>query len=297
MTSLRGSTVLVTGSASGLGARLLTAAAGRGARVVGWDRDLERLAEVVRPLDGAHAYGVDVTDREAVAEAGRRVLDEVGPVDVLVNNAGVISGKLLSELSDETIERTFAVNALGLFWCTRAFLPTMLERRRGHVVTLASAAGLVGVVRQTDYSASKHAAVGFAESLRYELRRYAPEIRTTLVCPFYINTGMFDGASSRVPWLLPILDERKVVDKIVRAVERDRRQLLMPPAIALLPVLRALPAPVFDRLMDTLGVNTSMDEFVGRTAPLGRAADDGKATRGPTVDDPTGNLVSRGGGG
>ena len=120
--------------------------------------------------------------------------DEVGPVDVLVNNAGVISGQLLSELTDEAIERTLAVNTLALFWCTRAFLPAMVERRRGHVVTLASAAGLVGVVRQTDYSASKHAAVGFAESLRFELRRYAPEVHTTLVCPFYINTGMFDGA-------------------------------------------------------------------------------------------------------
>jgi short-subunit dehydrogenase len=273
MTSFRDSTVLVTGAASGLGARLARAAAEQGATVVGWDRDGERLADVVEDLrrvsPSSTGYSVDVTDREAVAALGRRVLHEVGPVDILVNNAGVISGKLLSELDDEAIERTFAVNALGLFWCTKAFLPTMLERRRGHVVTLASAAGLVGVVRQTDYSASKHAAVGFAESLRYELRRYAPEVQTTLVCPFYINTGMFDGASSRVPWLMPILDEARVVAKIISAIERNRRQLLMPPAVALLPVLRMLPVPVFDRMMDLLGVNTSMDEFVGRTAPVG----------------------------
>jgi all-trans-retinol dehydrogenase (NAD+) len=273
MTSLRGATVLVTGAASGLGAGLAFAAAERGARIVGWDRDEERLRgvidEVCRISPGSEGYGVDVTDRAAVSATARRVLSEVGPVDVLVNNAGVISGKLLSELTDEAIERTLGVNTLALFWCTRAFLPAMIERRRGHVVTLASAAGLVGVVRQTDYSASKHAAVGFAESLRYELRRYAPEVRSTLVCPFYINTGMFDGAKSRVRWLLPILDEPKVVAKIIRAVERDRRQLLMPPAVALLPALRALPVPVFDRVMDLLGVNVGMDEFVGRTPPVG----------------------------
>jgi all-trans-retinol dehydrogenase (NAD+) len=264
--------VLVTGAASGLGARLAHEAVERGARVVGWDRDGERLADVVAGLQRrspeSTGYAIDVTDRHAVAELGQRVLKEVGPVDILVNNAGVISGKLLTELPDEAIERTFAVNALGLFWCTKAFLPTMIERRRGHVVTLASAAGLVGVVRQTDYSASKHAAVGFAESLRYEMRRYAPSVRTTLICPYYINTGMFDGASSRVSWLLPIMDEVTVVAKIISAVERDRRRLVMPPAISLLPVLRCLPVPVFDRLMDAFGVNASMDEFVGRASPV-----------------------------
>ena len=273
MTSLRGATVLVTGAASGLGAGIAFAAAERGARIVGWDRDEERLSEVIKEIcriaPGSEGYAVDVTDRAAIAATAERVLAEVGPVDVLVNNAGVISGKLLSELTDEAIERTLAVNTLALFWCTRAFLPGMIERQRGHIVTLASAAGLVGVVRQTDYSASKHAAVGFAESLRFELRRFSPQVKSTLVCPFYINTGMFDGARSRLPWLLPILDEAKVVSKIIKAVEHDRRQLLMPPAVALLPAMRVLPVPVFDRLIDLLGVNASMDEFVGRTPPKG----------------------------
>jgi all-trans-retinol dehydrogenase (NAD+) len=272
MTSLNGATFLVTGAASGLGAGLARMAAGRGARVVGWDRDVQGLAAVMDEIHKVSpqsaGYAVDLTDRAAIAAAAERVHSEVGPVDILVNNAGVISGKLLPELTDEAIERTFAVNALALFWCTKAFLPAMIERRRGHVVTLASAAGLVGVVRQTDYSASKHAAVGFAESLRYELRRYAPEVRTTVVCPFYINTGMFDGAKSRWPWLLPILDESTVIAKIMRAIERDKRQLVMPPAIGLLPVLRMLPPPAFDRAMDLLGVNASMDEFVGRTPPV-----------------------------
>ena len=271
MTSLHGSTVLITGAASGIGAGLARTAARKGARIVGWDRDGTALGRVIEDVQrispGSAAYTVDITDREMVADAGRRVLSEVGPVDVLVNNAGVISGRRLSELSDDAIERTFGVNVLGLFWVTRAFLPTMIERGKGHVVTVASAAGLVGVVRQTDYSASKHAAIGFAESLRFELRRYAPALRTTLVCPFYINTGMFDGAKSRVPWLLPILDEAKVVAKIADAIERDRRQLLMPPSVHLLPVMRALPVPLFDKLTDLLGVNASMDEFVGRTPP------------------------------
>jgi len=132
------------------------------------------------------------------------------------------------------------------------------------VVTVASAAGLLGVVRQTDYSASKHAAVGFDESLRVEMRRYAPGVKTTLVCPFYVNTGMFDGAKSRVPFLLPILDEGTVAKGIVNAIEKNRARLVLPSTVGLVPLLRALPVSVFDVVMDVLGINKSMDEFAGR---------------------------------
>lgn len=269
MTDLAGRTVVITGAASGIGRRVALLAADRGATVVGWDLSQPGLDRLVSELETripgrAYGYRVNVADKDAVAAAGRTVLDEVGPVDVVVNNAGVISGALINDLTDEQIQRTFDVNVLALYWVTRAFLPQMMERGRGHVVTIASAAGLLGVVRQTDYSASKHAAVGFDESLRVEMRRYAPGVRTTLVCPFYINTGMFDGATSRIPFLLPILDEQKVAKDIVNAVEKNKRRLVLPTTVGLVPILRALPVPLFDRVMDLLGINKSMDEFAGR---------------------------------
>ena len=127
------------------------------------------------------------------------VRSAAGEVDVLVNNAGIVSGRPLLELSDERIERTFAVNTLALFWTSKAFLPAMTARGSGHIVTVASAAGLIGTARETDYAASKFAAVGFNEALRLELRRSAPGVKTTLVCPYYIDTGMFDGRQDAVP--------------------------------------------------------------------------------------------------
>jgi all-trans-retinol dehydrogenase (NAD+) len=187
-----------------------------------------------------------------------------GPVDVLVNNAGVVSGRPLLELSDEKIEATFAVNVLGLFWTTRAFLPAMIERGRGHLVTVASASSLVGVARLSDYAASKWAAMGFDESLRAELRKVAPPLRTTVVCPYYVDTGLFRGVRSRFPRLLPILREDDVAARIVRAVRRDERQVFLPPLVGLLPLLRVLPVAAFDRVVGLLGVNTSMDGFEGR---------------------------------
>ncbi len=269
MTRLAGSTVLITGAGSGIGRLLALDTARRGARVVLWDLDLERAedvaAEVATAGGRASAHRCDVGDPDAVAALAQRVLDEVGTVDVLVNNAGIVSGRPLVELEDRQIEATFRVNTLALYWTTKAFLPAMIAQRRGHVVTVASAAGLVGVARQTDYSASKHAAVGFDESLRVELAQMAPGVKTTVVCPYYVDTGMFDGVRTRVPWLLPILHQEKVVGRIVAAIEHDRARVVMPPILYLLPVLRILPARLFDRVMDLFGVNVSMDEFVGHS--------------------------------
>ncbi len=266
--SLTGSTVLVTGGARGLGRAIALTAAVRRARVVLWDRDLERATEVrdlVLAAGGrAWAHEVDVTDQSSVDAAAARTVDEVGGVDVLVNNAGVVSGKPLLELSEAEIDRTFAVNTRALYRTTRAFLPGMIERGTGTVVTVSSAASLVGVARQTDYAASKWAATGFTESLRAELRASGTGVRTLTVTPYYIDTGMFDGVRTRFSALLPILDERVVATKIIRAVETGRTGLALPPLVRVVPLVRALPPAWRDAVLDALGINVGMDEFVGR---------------------------------
>jgi len=269
VTQIAGSTILVTGGASGLGRRMAAGLAALGGELVLWDINKESLDATVAELGSvpggkAHGYLCDVSDRHAIYDVAARVTAEVGPVDVVINNAGIVSGKSFLELPDEKIQATFDINSLALFWTAKAFLPSMLERDRGHVVTIASAAGLVGVSRLSDYSASKWAAVAFDESLRIELKKSRSNVRTTVVCPYYINTGMFDGVRSRFPRLLPILDEQTVADRVVRAIRRNKQRVVMPPLVGLLPSARVLPVPVFDALMNFLGVNVSMDEFVGR---------------------------------
>lgn len=259
-----GSTVLVTGGGNGLGRQLALGAARRGARVVIWDLSGERgerVRDEVRALGvDADAYTVNVSDRDAVTATAI----DTGAVDIVINNAGVVTGRTLLEASEDAIQRTIDVNVLGLYWVTRAFLGGMIERRHGSVVTIASAAGLVGVAKQTDYSASKFAAVGFTESLRAELRGTRSGVRTLVVCPYYIDTGMFEGVRTRFSFLLPILKETDVAASVLDAVERGREQLVLPRSIALIPVSRLLPLPLFDRLMDLLGVNRTMDHFTGR---------------------------------
>lgn len=264
---LRGRRVLVTGGGSGLGRRLALGAAARGAHAVLWDLDEEaarRVADEIAAAGGtASVQRVDVSDSAAVAAAA----DAAGAVDVLVNNAGVVTGKPLLQAGEDAIRRTFNVNVLALYWTTRAFLPGMQARNTGTVVTIASAAGLVGVAKQTDYSASKWAAVGFTESLRAELRGSGSGVRTLVVCPYYIDTGMFAGVRTKFPRLLPILREEDVARRILDAVEGGREQLILPRLARLVPSARILPSPAFDKLMDFFGINHTMDDFVGRTAP------------------------------
>lgn len=268
MTQLADSVVLITGAASGIGRLMAHKAAERGARLVLWDRDgpgLERVrAEVAARGRNAHCHTVDLTDREAIKAAAHRVLAEVGAVRILIDNAGVVTGKTLTEASDAEIVRTFQVNALAPIWTTRAFLPRMIAAGDGHVVTIASAGGIAGTARLVDYCASKFAAFGFDEALRLELRRTGMPVRTTIVCPFYVRTGMFDGVATRHPWLLPILEPDEVAERVLGAIERDHARLIMPWFVHATFVARLLPVAAFDWLNDLFGISRSMDGFRGR---------------------------------
>ena len=268
MTDIKGSRALITGAASGIGRLLATELGRAGASLVLWDIDEQGLSEVQAELQGAgrdvRTFVCDLTRRDDIEAAASRTLADCGPVDILVNNAGIVSGKNLLEITPAEIERTFQVNTLAIFWTAKAFLPGMLERNRGHIVTIASAAGLAGTSKLTDYCSSKFAAVGFDESLRVELKRQDSKVVTTVVCPFYTDTGMFEGVRTRFPWLLPILDPEYVVKRIVGAIEKDRRRLIMPRFVYTGWPTRLLPVAWFDALMAFFGISHSMDDFRGR---------------------------------
>lgn len=275
MTAISNKHVLITGGASGIGKLLALRCAELGATVTIWDRDegggqSAALACGERGRGPACACVCDVGDRDQVAALAAEVEATVGPVDILVNNAGVVSGAPLLELSHDHIERTFRVNTLSLFWVTKAFLPEMVRRGSGHIVNVASAAGLMGSPRQTDYAASKHAAVGFSEALRLELRRAESGVRVTVVCPFYVDTGMFDGVRTRFPFLLPILSTDEAAARILKAIQHDRTHAIMPFMVRTLPAMRLLPVWAFDQLADFFGITAAMDEFVGRAVQTRR---------------------------
>lgn len=268
MSEVAGRNVLITGAASGIGRLMALKAAAKGANLVLWDIDETGLAKLVAEIRAnsgkAFSYRCDVSRHQDVYRVAEQVRTDVGMVDVLINNAGVISGKPLLECSDEQIRRTMDVNTMAHFWTVRAFLPDMIRASRGHIVTIASAGGIIGVSRMVDYCASKFAAFGFDEALRMEIRKNRWRVKTTVVCPFYINTGMFAGVRSRFPWLLPILDEDLVAERIIHAIQFNKKRLLLPLTVYSVWLLRLLPVMLFDWIATFLGLNTSMDDFRGR---------------------------------
>jgi len=266
---IHGQTALITGAGSGLG-RLMAIEFGKlGCRVILWDVNTKGNEETKKQLDDlgvqAHAYTVDLSDRKAINKVAEDVKREIGAVDVLVNNAGIVTGKKIFECPDELMEKTMAVNANALFFTTKNFLPGMLERDRGHIVTIASMAGLSGVSGLVDYCASKHAAVGYARSLAAELRTLGKKVHTTTVCPYYIDTGMFTGVRTKAPLALPILDPQYVVDNIMEAVLTNKELIQLPKFTYVFTwSYNYLPSRVSHVLADYFGVNETMDTFVGR---------------------------------
>lgn len=267
---VRGEVVLVTGAGSGLGRLLSVAFAQRGAVVVGWDVNAsanEGTADIVRAARGRmHVYKCDVSSPEEVKEAAREVHADVGDVDILVNNAGIVSGKLLLDVTDDVIAKTIRVNLLAQMWTVQCFLPSMLERDHGHVINVASVAGLIGAPRMTDYCASKHGSVGFTDSLRYELTTYGrPGVHTTCVCPYFVDTGMFHGCLSRFPWLLPTLQPQPTVDRIMTAILTNEKMVYIPRTMYLLHILQVvLPVDAMMAIHKFLGATDFMTSFVGR---------------------------------
>jgi NAD(P)-dependent dehydrogenase (short-subunit alcohol dehydrogenase family) len=182
--------VVVTGGGKGIGRAIVRRFSAGGDAVVAVGRDERALAEVTG--GSVRAEACDVTDESAVAELFARL----GPVDVLVNNAGVSSSAPVArvELSDWRLG--LDVNATGAFLCTRAVLPAMQERNAGRVVTVASTAGLLGYRYAAAYSASKHAAVGLMRAVAAEVA--GSGVTANAVCPAFVLTEMTDRSVGRI---------------------------------------------------------------------------------------------------
>ena len=268
MTDLTNKVTLITGGARGLGRLVAHKMAAKGSHLVLWDMADENLANTAREISAVGhkvtTYHCDVSNREMVYGIANKVKQDVGKVDILINNAGIVSGGPFLECSDQQLERTVEVNLLAHFWTVKAFLPHMVETNSGHIVTVASAGGIVGSSGLVDYSASKFGAFGFHEALRAELKKQNLKIHTTVVCPFFIKSEMFAGVKTRFPFLLPILDTERVSQRIVDAIIMRKQRVIMPPLVYATWPLRLLPVSIFDKLASFLGINDAMSEFQGR---------------------------------
>jgi short-subunit dehydrogenase len=280
MSKLDGKRVLITGGAQGIGYEMAIKFAERGADVVLADINAEGLAKAKQSLEErsivVSTAQVDVTNPASIAAMRAKVLAEVGHIDVLVNNAGVVFGGPFTKTSLDDHFKTYEVNVLGLVAVTHAFLDDLVARPEAHLVHIASASGFIGLPYGSTYASSKWAVIGFGESIRAELNLQGHEhVHHTIVCPSYIGTGMFEGAEA--PKATSILEPGVLADKVVHAVERNKVHVLEPFMVKLTPIIRdLLPTGLYDRISHLFGADTSMAHWTGR-GPAPAEKDEGDA--------------------
>ncbi|MHA1715994.1 MAG: SDR family oxidoreductase, partial [Promethearchaeota archaeon] len=173
------------------------------------------------------AVAADLTDENQVKDAIDQVFNELGRVDVLVNNAGVGIFKRVDQFSVDDFQYLFKVNVFGMFYCTREVVPFMIRRKQGHIINISSVAGLVGIQGGTGYSATKFAVVGFTEALREDLKHYG--IAVTVICPGSVNTtfgGKYPSEKQGKPFLLDPDDVARVVEYLVSESEIANTKLI-----------------------------------------------------------------------
>jgi all-trans-retinol dehydrogenase (NAD+) len=266
-----GKKILITGGASGIGKLLVESLAQQECHIVIVDRNELALLTLKDELSKSKTCRAAITVKtcdlsieDSVMTLIKDVKEELQYIDILVNNAGIVSGKNLLDLSNDDIQRTFMVNTVTPFILSREFLKEMIDRDSGHIINLCSASSFVGVPKLSDYAASKAAILSMDESIRLELKKLKSNVKTTAFCPYYINTGMFDGVKTRFSFLLPILKPQDVCRRLIKSIETGEQRVILPWFIYSVFIIKVFPPQVFDWLLTFFGVNSSMDEFKGR---------------------------------
>ena len=260
--------VLITGGASGIGKIMGRMVLEKGAScLIIWDINPQTIATAVSELGKigkVKGYIVDVSRNELVVEGYNKVVSECGEVDILINSAGIVtSNKTFDKQTADEIVRTININTIAPMFVTRAMLPGMIARNRGHVCNITSAGGMLSNPKMSVYAASKWGAIGWSDSVRIELQDMKSDVHFTTVAPYYINTGMFDGVKSRI---IPILKPEYVCKRIIRAIERNKSFRGIPFGFHFIRFWQfILPTRVFDWLFgEVMGIYHTMDNFTGR---------------------------------
>ncbi len=232
MKDLKAKTVLITGAARGMGRLHAETFAKEGCRVVLTDRDAAELARAESELRAAgfdvRSYELDVSDYGQCVALAAKVEKEVAPVDILINNAGIVLPEAMLSMSADAYRRITDVNYLGPIWMMKAFLPGMVSRKSGHVVNIGSQAAKLGLANLSAYCGTKHGVTGATDAVRQELM--GTGVHFTLVHPGYASTGMFAGA--KVPIVTSWLDPQDVVDAALRAVKKNKAEVFVPRLIS-----------------------------------------------------------------
>ncbi|GKU01780.1 short-chain dehydrogenase reductase family [Fusarium langsethiae] len=254
--------IVITGGASGLGLLIAEVYGMRGATVAVLDvNEMENTES-----RGVTYYKCDVGDKEQVAKVALQIEKDLGTPTVLINNAAIVIGKTLLDLSMDEIDKSLTTNLLGPFYCLKTFLPAIIcGGNGGTIVNVSSVIGTVGAAQLTDYAAAKAGLTALHRSLTAELRESHPEIRTVLVTPGQVSTPLFYGVQTPNSFIAPVVEPVDVTKEIVAAIDSGKGATVAMPLYARwVDWLNVLPVGVQTIARWVAGVDRGMKTFVGR---------------------------------
>jgi short-subunit dehydrogenase len=255
MTTFANQVAVITGASSGIGWALAKALAAEGCRVgliARRQEQLAALAQEIQQTGGVAAFSpADVSERQPTLDAIHDVAAKLGPVDLLIANAGVGAPTLLDPVNVHDVEKMFRVNVFGTVYAIEAVLPVMLQRGRGHLAAVSSLASYKGLPGESGYSASKAAVNTYMEGLRIQLRHRG--IAVTTICPGFVKTPMTAVNDFKMPFLL---EADVAARRIVRALKRRKKVFNFPWQMSLVMKLTTwMPDWVMARTMDKYNEN------------------------------------------
>jgi short-subunit dehydrogenase len=270
--SLAGQVVAITGGARGIGRATAAALIAQGSRVAIGDIDAALAKRTAEELGaGTVGLALDVTNRASFAKFLDEVEQQLGPLDVLINNAGIMPIGPFVEETDATAARLVDINLHGVLYGSKLALERFLPRRRGHLVEIASAAGKVGFPGGATYCATKHAVVGLSEALRAELRGTGVDI--SVVMPVVVNTELGSGLPEARGF--KSVEPGDIAEAIVEALQTGRFEVFVPKSIKVMMRLNAL---MPRRAMEAVGRAIKTDQVLAQPDHQARAAYEARMT-------------------
>jgi all-trans-retinol dehydrogenase (NAD+) len=273
MKDLKGKKAVVTGGAMGIGLATCKRLLREGCEVTVWDMNAKALEEVKRELSllgKVYTYTCDVTDKPRVLELCKQAEQDMGQVDILINNAGYVRTGRFCDHPVEDWERETNVNLTSMYYTIHALMPGMLRRNLGHIINISSAAGVIGVPDLAVYCATKWAVWGLTESLRFEaLRDNKSGVRFTSIHPHFLKTGMFEGGKLNIlgELIVPRVETHdKVAEAIVeKALKKNWNVVKIPFTLHIGVIARAMmPDFIMGTVLRIMGIGQGMAHWVGR---------------------------------
>ncbi|XP_022176947.1 short-chain dehydrogenase/reductase family 16C member 6-like isoform X2 [Myzus persicae] len=235
----------ITGAARGLGRELATRFGKLGAKVACVDIDEMgnyETAQIIKDSGGvAISYKCDVSKKEQIKDLHKKVRADLGPVDILINNAGIVWGHLyIDPAKDQFITDQVNVNLMAHIWMKREILPSMLERNHGHIVAMSSMSSMAGVANISTYTLTKWGINGMMECLHNELKRFNTDVKTTTILPYFVETN--PKVTSFLDIRLPEIPTHVAGSQMMKGILEEQRIFSVPGhMLTMTGIIRLLP--------------------------------------------------------